>query len=386
MTFDTFLPFTKPTIEQDEIDEVVSSMKAGWLTTGPKVAQFEADLADYLKAPIALCLNSATAGLHLALEGMQLKPGGEVITTPMTFVATLNTIVHAGLTPVLVDVSPDDYNIDIDLIEAKITDNTVAIMPVHFAGLPVDLDKIYQLADKYNLRVIEDAAHAIGADYKDQRIGSFGDTQVFSFHPNKNMTSGEGGCITCRDDDLIHYTKVMRFHGIDKDSFNRFSKSGSQHYQVIKPGYKYNMLDIQAAIGIHQLKKLDRFITRRNQLAKRYLEKLADWPEFILPKSPSYSHLHAWHLFAPLVNIKQTKLSRDDFMSAMKQANIGTGLHYEAIHLHPYYQDAFNFKRGDFPNAEAISDNIVSLPMFPGLTNEQQDQVIKSMRDIFDNA
>ncbi len=378
-----FLPFSRPSISQAAIDEVVMCLKSGWITTGPRVKQFEEDLRSYLGAPHVLVLTSATAGLHLVLVALNLKPGDEVITTPMTFAATLNTIVLAGGKPVLVDVEPGTYNMDVTRIEKAITKRTRAIMPVHFAGLPVDLDPLYDIAKKHNLRVIEDAAHAIGTEYKGRRIGSFGDVQVFSFHPNKNMTTGEGGCVATRDEKLASDVALLRFHGMDREAWNRFGKKGTQHYEIITPGYKYNMMDIQAALGLHQLKQLDGFIKRRTTIALRYQKTLADWSQWTLTKAPAYSHLHAWHLFTPLVNPDVAKMDRDAFMQGMKERNIGTGLHYRAVHLYPYYREHFGFKRGDFPNAETISDRIVSLPLFPAMTDEDQDRVIKAMADLF---
>ncbi len=378
-----FLPFAKPSIDQEAIDEVVNCLKSGWITTGPRVKQFETALAEYLHAPHVLALNSATAGLQLALMALDLKPGDEVITTPLTFVATLNTIVQAGAKPVLVDVDRKTLNIDVNRIEAAVTSRTRAVMPVHFAGLPVDLDPLYEIAARHHLHVIEDAAHAIGAYYKNKIIGSFGDTQVFSFHPNKNMTTGEGGCVATRDDQIAKKISVLRFHGIDRDSFDRFSKKGSQHYEVIAPGYKYNMMDIQAALGIHQLPRLDEFIAKRTALVQRYYQALADWPQFTLPGTPSYAHKHAWHLFTPIIDPEISGIDRDGFMQAMKEENIGTGLHYCSPHLYPYYREQFGFKPGDFPNAEYISERIVSLPLFPDLTHAQQDRVIETMARIF---
>jgi len=378
-----FLPFSRPTISQAAIDEVVACLKSGWITTGPRVKQFEDDLKAYCSAPHALALSSATAGLHLVLAALKLKPGDEVITTPMTFAATLNTIVLTGGTPVLVDVEPGTYNMDVTRIEKAITKRTRAIMPVHFAGLPVDLDPIYELAKKHNLRVIEDAAHAIGTEYKGKRIGSFGDIQVFSFHPNKNMTTGEGGCVVTRDDTMAESVALLRFHGMDREAWNRFGKKGNQHYEIIEPGYKYNMMDIQAALGLHQLKQLDGFIRRRTELALRYHKLLSDWPQWTLTKSPAYSHLHAWHLYTPLINPEAAGMDRDAFMQGMKERNIGTGLHYRAVHLYPYYREQFGFKRGDFPHAETISDRIVSLPLFPTMTDADQDRVIRAMADLF---
>ena len=378
-----FLPFSRPSISREAIAEVVACLESGWITTGPRVKKFEDDLKSYVSAPHALALSSATAGLHLVLAALELKAGDEVITTPMTFAATLNTIVLTGGKPVLVDVEPGTYNMDVTKIEKAVTKRTRAIMPVHFAGLPVDLDPLYDVAKKYNLRVIEDAAHAIGTEYKGKRIGSFGDIQVFSFHPNKNMTTGEGGCVVTRDDKIAEAVALLRFHGMDREAWNRFGKKGSQHYEIVVPGYKYNMMDIQAALGLHQLKQLDGFIKRRTELAMRYQKLLIGWPQWSLPRAPLYSHLHAWHLYTPLINPDAAGMDRDAFMQGMKDRNIGTGLHYRAVHLYPYYREQFGFKRGDSPNAETISDRIVSLPLFPAMTDADQDRVIAAMDDLF---
>jgi dTDP-4-amino-4,6-dideoxygalactose transaminase len=366
-----FLPFSKPTISPAAIAEVVACLESGWITTGPRTKQFETMLRDYLHAPCALTCSSATAGLLMTMIALDLQPGDEVITTAMTFAATLNSIVLAGGKPVLVDVEPHTYNLEVKHLEAAITPRTRAILPVHFAGLPVDLDFIHALARKYGLRVIEDAAHAIGAEYKGRRIGSFG------------MTTGEGGCVTTTDRAMEKRITLLRFHGIDREAWARFSKAGSSHYEIALPGYKFNFMDIQAALGIHQLPALDGFIDRRTTLVRRYYEKLADWPELTLPGKVSYEHRHAWHLFAPLINPDAAGTDRDGFMAAMKERNIGTGLHYQAVHLSPYYRDQFGFQRGDFPNAEAISDRVVSLPLFPTMTEADQDRVIETMADIF---
>ncbi len=378
-----FLPFSRPTISREAIDEVVSCLQSGWITTGPRVAKFTENLQQYLGAPYVLPLTSATAGLHLALLGMDIKPGDEVITTPLTFAATLNTIVLAGAKPVLVDIDPQTLNIDLNRLESAITNKTRVILPVHFAGLPVDLDYLYQLAEKYNLRVIEDAAHAIGTEYKGKRVGSFGDTQVFSFHPNKNMTTGEGGCVTTRDADLAKKIGLLRFHGIDREAWNRFGKSGTQDYEIVLPGFKYNMMDIQAALGLHQLNELEGFIERRTDLVNRYQEVLADWPQWTLPSEPAFSHRHAWHLYTPLINEDVAKMNRDEFMNRMKEKNIGTGLHYRAVHLYPYYREVFGFSQGDFPHAENVGERIVSLPLFPTMTESDHDRVIDVMYSVF---
>lgn len=378
-----FLPFSRPSISRAAIDEVVACLESGWITTGPRVEKFERALKHYLGAPQVLVLSSATAGLHLALLALDLEPGDEVITTPMTFAATLNTIVLAGGRPVLVDVEPHTYNLEVRRVAAAISARTRAIVPVHFAGLPADLDPLYALAQKHGLRVIEDAAHALGTEYKGRTVGSFGDTQVFSFHPNKNMTTGEGGCIATRDDALAERAALLRFHGMDREAWDRSGKKGSPHYEIVVPGFKYNMMDIQAALGLHQLPQLDGFIARRSALAQRYQALLADWPQWTLPGAPDFAHRHAWHLYAPLVNPEAAGLDRDAFMAGMKARRIGTGLHYRAAHLHPYYRDTFGWRRGDFPNAEAISDRITSLPLFPAMSDADQDRVIAAMRELF---
>lgn len=381
----TYLPFSKPSLSPEAIAEVVACLQSGWITTGPRVKKFEEQLKAYLKAPHVLPLISATAGLHLAVAGLHLQPGDEVITSALTFVASLNTIVIGGGTPVVVDID-DTLNIDVTQIEKAITPRTRAILPVHFAGLSVDLDPIYDLAKKYNLRVIEDAAEAVGSGYKGKILGSFGDTQVFSFHPNKNMTTGEGGCVTTRDDDLAKFISVMRFHGIDRNAFDRYSKNGSQHYDVIMPGFKYNMMDMQAALGIHQLPELDKFNARRKVLAERYIKILANWPQFTLPKKAPYEHHHTWHLFTPLINPEAAGMDRDTFMQHMKDRDIGTGLHFDAPYLYSYYRNQFGYKPGDFPRADSACERIVSLPLFPDMTEQDQDRVINTMQEIFANC
>lgn len=380
---DNFLPFSRPSISQEAIDEVVDCLKSGWITTGSRVGQFTEDLKAYFNAPYVLPINSATTGLHLSLLAMDIQPGDEVITTPLTFAATLNTIVLAGGTPVLIDIDPNTRNMDLNQLEDAITDNTKVIMPVHFAGLAVDLDPLYGIAHQYNLRVLEDAAHAMGSAYKGKRIGSFGDTQVFSFHPNKNMTTGEGGCIVTRDQALASHLAKLSFHGMDRTAWNRFSKTGNQDYDIVLPGYKANMMDIQAALGIHQLKALGSFIARRSELANRYQEALSDWAQWMLPQMPTYDHQHSWHLYTLLINEEVAGMHRHEFMEAMKSQNIGTGLHYRAVHLHPYYRQVFGFKLGDFPQAEDVSERIVSLPLFPAMTDAEHDRVLDVMYQIF---
>jgi dTDP-4-amino-4,6-dideoxygalactose transaminase len=376
MSDPTFLPFAKPCLSEATYEEVERVLRSGWLTTGPRVAQFEKDLSAYFGGRSVRAVSSATAGLQLALLALHLEPGDEVITTPLTFVATLNTIVQAGGKPVLIDIGPTTRNMDVMLLEKAITPKTRVIMPVHFAGLPCDLDVIYDIAKRHNLRVVEDCAHAIGAEYKGKKLGSFGDIQVMSFHPNKNMTTGEGGAIVTDDKDVLQHIERMRFHGIDREAFNRFSKTGSQHYDVVAPGFKYNMMDIQAAIGLHQLPMLDGFIKTRGEWVKKYYDKLAGVSGLSLPSSPKYEHLHAWHLLTLLVP------ERDAFIDKMKAHGIGIGMHYVAAHLFTYYRETFGFKQGDFPHAEQVGAHICSLPLFPSMTAEDFERVVKGITEV----
>ncbi|MDD5262460.1 MAG: DegT/DnrJ/EryC1/StrS family aminotransferase [Methylacidiphilales bacterium] len=383
---ENFLPFSRPTISEAAIQEVSDCLRSGWITTGPRVQKFEAMLSDYFQTPGVQCCTSATAGLFMALLALDLKPGDEVITSSMTFAATLNCIVLAGGTPKLVDINRSTLNMEPDGVAAAITPRTKAVMPVHFSGLPVDMDPLYALAKKHGLRVIEDAAHAIGTEYHGKRIGSFGDTQVFSFHPNKNMTTGEGGCIVTRDPAMQKRVNLLRFHGIDREAWARFSRQGSPQYDISLAGYKFNMMDMQAALGIHQLPALDGFIEKRTALAMRYYELLGPITTLALPGKVSYRHRHAWHLFTVLVDADRLGFSRDDFMQKLKEHDIGTGLHYQAVHLSSYYQKNWGFKRGDFPNAEHVSDRIASLPLFPLMTEQDQDRVVAALKKVCQSA
>lgn len=386
MSDNDFLPFAKPFISDDAIAEVVDCIKSGWITTGPRVAKFEHMLSEYHNGRLARCVSSATAGLQLALEAIGLEEGDEVITTPLTFVATLNTIVLAGGTPVLVDINPATLNMDMTKLEAAITPRTKVIMPVHFAGRPIDLDPLYALADTYNLRVVEDCAHAIGATYRGKRIGNFGDIQVMSFHPNKNMTTGEGGAVISDDEALMERIERLRFHGIDRSAFNRFSKEGSQQYDVAVPGYKFNMMDMQAALGIHQLPALDEFIDNRTALAQRYMEALRDVEGIILPSLTHTEDRHAWHLFTIRIEDNPAGLDRDGFIQAMKDQNIGTGLHYQSTHTFRWYQERYGWQAADFPHALDAGNRICSLPLFPTLDIADQDRVVKTIINVLSDA
>ncbi len=377
-----FLPFSTPTIEDDEINEVVDSLKSGWLTTGPKVKRFEDAFKAYVGAPFAVPLSSATAGLHLTLLALKIKEGDEIITTPMTFASTVSMIILCGAAPVLVDIEPGTLNIDAAKIRAKITPKTRAIIPVHFAGQSCDLDPIFALAREFGLTVIEDAAHAAGTEYKGKRIGSFDSISIFSFHPNKNITTGEGGMVCTPDEALAEEISLLKFHGMSREAWKRFAASGTPNYDIVLPGFKCNMMDIQAAIGIHQLPKLDGFIDKRRDIAEFYNRELAGVAELVLPAKAPYGQRHGWHLYTPLVRIENLTIDRDTFMAELKKENIGTGLHYKAIHHHEYYRNALNIQPGELPNADYASDRILSLPLFPKMTLDDARDVVKAVRDV----
>lgn len=377
-----FLPFSTPTIEDDEINEVVDSLKSGWITTGPKVKRFEDAFKAYVGAPYAVPLSSATAGLHLALLALQLQEGDEVITTPMTFASTVSMIILCGATPVLVDIEPGTLNIDAGKIREKITAKTRAVVPVHFAGQPCDMDAIFALAKEFNLTVIEDAAHAAGTEYKGKRIGSFDTISIFSFHPNKNITTGEGGMLCTTDEALAEEVSLLKFHGMSREAWKRFSATGNPNYEILLPGFKYNMMDIQAALGIHQLPKLDGFIAKRTEIAEFYNAAFADVAELAGPTYAPYKQRHAWHLYTPLIRIEQLTVDRDQFMAELKKLNIGTGLHYKAIHHHPYYRDTLQIPAGAFPNADYASDRILSLPLFPKMTMDDARDVVEAVKEV----
>ncbi|MFQ3669948.1 MAG: DegT/DnrJ/EryC1/StrS aminotransferase family protein [Verrucomicrobiia bacterium] len=378
---DEFLPFSRPSISEEAVAEVVACLKSGWITTGPRTQRFEAMLGEYFGVEGVQVCSSATAGLLMALLALDLEPGDEVVTSPLTFAATLNTIVLAGGKPVLADIDPETYNVCPERLAAVITERTRAVVPVHFAGRAADLDAIYRLAEARGLRVIEDAAHAIGTEFRGRKIGSFGDTQVFSFHPNKNMTTGEGGCVVTRDARMRDRIMKLRFHGIDRNAWDRFSKRGLPHYDVALAGFKFNLMDLQAALGLHQLPALDGFIRRRQVLAERYRKMLAGVPGLKLPPGEPEGDRHAWHLFAPRIEAREG-MDRDRLMELLKARDIGTGLHYQAVHLSSYYRERWGFREGQFPGAEAVCAEIVSLPLFPDLTEGDQDRVVSAVREI----
>ncbi|MFA7059859.1 MAG: DegT/DnrJ/EryC1/StrS aminotransferase family protein [Pedobacter sp.] len=379
---DTFLPFSTPTIEDAEINEVVDSLRSGWITTGPKVKRFEEAFKAYVGAPYAVPLTSATAGLHLTLLALKIEEGDEIITTPMTFASTVSMIILCGGTPVLADIEPGTLNIDVNEVRKKITPRTKAMIPVHFAGQSCDMDPLFALAKEHGLTVIEDAAHAVGAEYKGHKIGSLDSISIFSFHPNKNITTGEGGMVCTPDENLAEEISLMKFHGLSREAWKRFAASGTPNYDILLPGFKYNMMDIQAAIGIHQLPKLDGFIDHRKEIAEFYNREFIDVPELALPAYAPYKQRHAWHLYTPLVRIEQLTIDRDRFMEELKKLNIGSGLHYKAIHHHAWYRENMYIADSELPNASYASERILSLPLFPKMSLDDARDVVTAVKEV----
>jgi len=379
-----FLIFGSPAIEQPEIDEVVECLKSGWLGTGPRVNKFENKFKDYIGSKYAMALNSCTAALHLSMVVSGVSAGDEVITTPMTFAATSNAILHTDAKPVFVDVEKETMNIDPELIEKAITPKTKAILPVHFAGRPCKMDHIMEIAKKNNLLVIEDAAHAIEAKYKNKKVGNIGDITCFSFYVTKNLITGEGGMVTTNNEEWAKKIKMYGLHGMSKDAWKRFSDEGYKHYQVMVPGFKYNMMDIQASIGLHQIERLEKYFEKRKKIWDIYNKAFEGLP-LNIPHLEEKDTVHARHLYTLLLDIDRLKISRDEFMQELFRENIGTGVHYISLHLHPYYKDTFGFKKDDFPNSDYISERTVSIPFSAKLTDQDVDDVIEGVTKVLNN-
>lgn len=376
--------FGQPLIEDDEIQEVVDSLKSRWLGTGPKVHKFEEDFKNYIGCQHALALNSCTAGLFLALETVGVGQGDEVIVPPMTFAATANVVVHRGAKPVFVGVERDTMNIDPGLIEDSITPKTKAIIVVHMTGRPCKMDEILDIAHRRNLFIIEDAAHAVETQYRDKKIGNIGDIGVFSFYSTKNVVTGEGGMNVTDNDNWAEEMRIKSLHGMSKDAWKRYSASGFQPYDIIYPGYKFNMMDIQAALGIHQLARVEKNLKIREKHWKTYNSAFEDMPEIIIPIEEN-GIKHARHLYTILIKPEMLSINRNQFISALKDENIGTGIHFIALHLHKYYRETFGYKRGDFPNAEFISDRTISLPLSAGLSSRDIDDVICAVKRVVES-
>lgn len=376
-----FLPFSRPSFTDDDIQAVADVLRSGWITTGPHAVKFEEEFSAYVGAKGAVALASATAGMHLAIKALGIGPGDEVITSSMTWVSTVNLIVLSGAKPVFVDIDRDTLLVLPDAIEQAFTDHTKLIIPVHFAGAPADMSSIREFAGKRGIPVVEDAAHAAGTEYEGRRIGAVG-TSVFSFHPIKNMTTGEGGMLCSDDSGFLDHIRRLKFHGLGVDAFDRNTQGRSPQAEVLEPGYKYNMTDIAAVLGRRQLEKLDAFNRKRTELAMRYREQLAGIDEIIPLKDTSWPLRHAWHLFVVRLDIDRARLDRDAFMEALKKKNIGTGLHFRAVHLQKFYRERMGFTRGLLPNTEWNSDRICSLPLFPDMRMEDIDDVVTAIKEV----
>jgi dTDP-4-amino-4,6-dideoxygalactose transaminase len=387
---DIFIPFHRPSLGEEEIGEVVETLRSGWLTTGPRTARFERDFAEYTGAPHAVAVNSATAALHLALAALKIGPGDEVITTPMTFCATVQTILHVGASPVLADIGPDG-NIDPAAIAARITPRTRAIMPVHMAGLPCDLNAIHAIAREYGLSVIEDAAHAAGSQYRGRPIGAASvdgtpasDAVAFSFYATKNLTTGEGGMLTTGRPDLAETVRMLSLHGTSHDAWDRYTDHGGWHYDVVAHGFKYNLSDIQSAIGLHQLRKLDQFVQTRTEQAAAYRRAFAGNDCVELPPERADSR-HAWHLYILRLNLERLRIDRDEFIRSLRARGIQTSVHFIPIPLHPFFA-RLPLAAFSCPQALALYPRIVSLPLYPGLTGDQVHYIAQSVCEVLEGA
>lgn len=380
----TFLPFALPDTGEEEIAQIAEALRSGWVTTGPKAKRFENDFASYLGDERLHCMavNSATAGLHLALEAVGVGPGDEVITTTHTFTATAEVVRYLGADVVLVDVDPTTLCIDIRRVEAAITPRTKAVIPVHYAGLAADMTALLEVARRHGLKVIEDAAHALPATVGGQLVGTLdSDFTVFSFYANKTISTGEGGMLVTRNADLAERAKVMRLHGINRDAFDRFrSTTPSWYYEVVAPGFKYNMTDIAAGMGIAQLAKLPRFLARRQYLAERYGEQLASLP-LLLPASPPPGEIHAWHLYVIRLT-EDAAISRDALIQALSDKGIGASVHYIPLHRQPYWRDRYGLNAQMFPHSEAAYQRMLSIPLFTAMDDSDQDRVIAALQEL----
>jgi len=378
-----FLIFGMPCLGEEEIEEVVQTLRSGWIGTGPRAKQFEDEFAAFVGSQFAISVNSCTAALHLSLIALGIGPGDEVISTPLTFCATVNVIEHVHAKPVFVDIDPLTLNIDPNRIGSAITPRTKAIIPVHFGGLSCDMDPIMEIADRYGLAVVEDAAHAIGTLYKGRMIGSFGKLTCFSFYANKNLTTAEGGMITTEDEGLNEKLRLLRLHGLSRDAWKRFAARRLLLSDAVIPGYKYNMPDLLAAIGIYQLRKQERFLGIREHYALIYDKSFSNLPVRIQPRPQNLSqNRHALHLYVLILNPEQLRVSRNEVMEALLAENIGVALHYRAVHTHPYYQQKYGYSPNDFPNAYRIGENVLSLPLTPNMAEEDVRDVVNGVRKV----
>jgi dTDP-4-amino-4,6-dideoxygalactose transaminase len=375
-----FLPFSPPCIGEEEIRAVIDTLRSLWITTGPKTKRFESEFARFVGAPSALALNSCTAALHLALTTLGIRSGDEVITTPMTFAASVNVIEHVGATPILVDVEPDTLNIDPNAAAAAVTSRTKAIIPVHYAGHPVELDAIADLADRHGLAVVEDAAHALPATYRGRPIGSGANFAAFSFYATKNLTTAEGGMLT-GNADLLEEARPLSLHGMSRDAWRRYDKGASWFYEIVRPGFKYNMTDIQASLGLTQLSRLQAFQQRRHEVVAAYHAAFSQHEALLLPTERPHVE-HAWHLYVLRIQPGTLRIERNRFIEELTARNIGTSVHFIPIYLHPYYRDRYGYRPEGFPVTHAEYQRLISLPLHPRLTDDDVADVINAVLDV----
>jgi dTDP-4-amino-4,6-dideoxygalactose transaminase len=389
---DDFVPFARPVIEEEEINEVLDVLRSGWVTTGPKVKLFERKFAEYIGCQHAVAVNSCTAALHLALEAVGIREGDEIITSPMTFAATSEVIRYFKARPVFVDIDPVTMNLDVEQLgscvqkrwESGNGKRLKAIIPVHYAGYPCDMDAILALGSRYDLKIVEDAAHAFPTFYKRKIVGTLGDITCFSFYATKNITTGEGGMVTCENEEYADRMRIMSLHGISKDAWKRYTAEGSWYYEIIAPGYKYNLTDIAAGLGIAQLRKADAFLKRRTQIAARYHEAFQELNELDLPSAGRGTEgtTHSWHLFVIRLNLQRLQIDRNQFIEELRRKGIGTSVHFIPLHIHPYYRETYGYQPDDFPVAYETYKRIISLPIYAKMTDDDVERVVESVTDI----
>ena len=376
-----FLPFFKPLIGEAEINEVVETLRSGWLTTGPRTKRFEEEFADFVGAKYAIAVNSATAALHLGLDAVGIQAGDEVLVPTYTFAATAEVVLYFGATPVLVDCAPGEFNLDLEQLESRITSRTKAIIPVDIAGEAPDMDVLMEIAARHNLKVVEDAAHSIPARYKGRWVGTLADLTAFSFYANKNITTGEGGMLTTDNEEYADRARIMSLHGISKDAWKRYSSTGSWYYEILQPGFKYNMTDIAAALGLHQLQRCFEMQQRREAIVEQYDAAFEEMPELEIPPRSPYSQ-SAWHLYLLRLNLDNLKIDRNDFLDRLKAANIGFSVHYIPLHMHPYYREKFDYRPDSFPVAALNYRRVITLPLYPAMSDQDVQDVIEAVQTI----
>lgn len=377
----SFLSFHTPDIGDEEISAVVETLRSGWLTTGPRAHEFENAFANYVGAAHAVAVNSCTAALHLALDAIGLREGDEVLVPTMTFAATAEVVHYFKARPILVDCEPDTLNIDPDSLERAISPRSRAIIPVHYGGHPCEMNRITEIARNHRLHVIEDAAHALPASYRGQMVGTVGDLACFSFYATKTLCTGEGGMVTTGNPEYAERVRTMSLHGISKDAWKRYRAEGSWYYEIVAPGFKYNMTDIAAALGLAQLAKCDRMREARRRIAGIYDQGLATLDEAATPVVRDGVE-HAWHLYPIRLELERLRISRQEFVAMMRSRNIGTSVHFIPLHLHPYYRSTYHYQPQDFPNASYAYERVVSLPIYPSMTDGDASDVIGAVRDI----